>query len=98
MIRRGFTIDTQKLIIDKPDITYDDTVFDSFYFKQQGVSSKEGANLLFAAQTFPMECKTQIELALKELATAKKFYEDTQARVYYRTFRAIRDGEKVYKE
>ncbi len=93
MIRKGFYIDTQKLVIVR-DVTYDDKVFDSFYVREVGVSSKEGANILFAAQTFPIEYRNEIQSLLTELAAKKKEYEDLQAKIFYREFPKYRGYTK----
>lgn len=90
MIRKGFVIDTQKLIIDR-DVTYDDTIFDGMYVKDVNKPSKEGANILFAAMTFPEEAREEVVIALAELKAVKKQYEDLQSEIYYKRFRQIRD-------
>jgi hypothetical protein len=90
VIRKGFTIDTQQLVIDRLNINYDDTVFDGLYVKDVDKPSKEGANILFAAFTFPMEAHDEIAAALRELRAAKKVFEDLQAEIYYKRFGAIK--------
>lgn len=90
MIRKGFVIDTQKLIIDR-DITYDDTIFDSLYVREVNKPSKEGANILCYAFVFPEEAREEVANALAELKAVKKQYEDLQSEIYYKRFRKIRD-------
>lgn len=85
MNRKGFVIDTQKLTIER-EVTYDDTVFDGLYVKDVNASAKEGANILFAAFTFPIEHKEAVSKLLKDLAAKKKEWEDFQAQVYYKEF------------
>ncbi len=94
MIRKGFTIDTLRLIIDRTDINYDDTVFDGMYVKDMDKPAKEGANILFAAFTFPVETFDAVQAALNELKAAKKVFEDLQAEIYYKRFRSIKDSAK----
>lgn len=89
MRRKGFVIDTLKYEIVR-DVEYDDTVFDGFYVRELGVSAKEGANILFSAMTFPIECKEQVKMALEDLKRAKKEFDDLQARIYYKVFPQIR--------
>lgn len=89
MIRKGFVIDTLKYEIVR-DVEYDDKVFDDFYVREQGVSSKEGANILFAAMTFPIECKSAVKLHLDNLKRAKKEFDDLQAQVFYKEFPRLR--------
>jgi len=95
MIRKGFTIDTQRFIIDRININYDDTVFDGLYVKDVDASSKEGGNILFTAMTFPMETFDAVQAALRELSAKKKEYDDLLAEIYFKRFRAIKDSAKL---
>jgi hypothetical protein len=90
MIRKGFVIDTQKLIIER-DVNYDDVVFDGLYIKDVDKPSKEGANILFAAFVFPEDAREEVQIALNELKAVKKQYDDLQAEIYYKRFRLIKD-------
>ena len=93
MIRKGFTIDTLKLVIDK-SVEYDDKVFDGLYVRDVHLPSKEGGNILFAAFTFPESCRSEIQQALDELKAAKKVFEDLQTEIYYKRFGQIKRGAK----
>jgi len=89
MIRKGIVIDTLKFEIVN-EVEYDDQLIDGFYVRDVNKSSKEGANLLFAAFVFPVESKPQVEMALKDLKEAKKTFEDIQARIFYKMFPRLR--------
>jgi hypothetical protein len=89
MTRKGFIIDTLKLKITR-EVNYDDTIFDDLYVKDVDASPKEGENILFAAFTFPIESKEQVQKALDELKAAKKVFDDLQAHIYYKVFPSLR--------
>ena len=94
MIRKGFVIDTQNYEVAKY-VEYNDKIVEDFYVKDVNASSKEGANLLFAAMTFPIECEEEVREALSELKIAKKSYESTVERIFYKRFREIKDKAKL---
>lgn len=85
MIKKGFVIDTQRHTIDR-EIEYDDTRVDGLWYREQGKSSKEGANLIPIAFVFPIEHKESVQILLGMLAHAKKAYDDAVAKIYYKEF------------
>lgn len=84
MIRKGIVIDTQKNEVIY-HCTYEIERVDGMYNKvfQPGKTKPE---LIPAAYVFPSESELAVKALLTELRQAKKVYDDTVARIYYKEF------------
>lgn len=82
MMKQGFVIDTTRNVILKTG-HYDTELVDGMFLKFDG-------ELLPVAYVFPIEHKESIQELLNQLAKAKKEYDDTVARIYYKEFQKFR--------